>query len=188
MIAIFIILAASFTSPPSIYIYYIRYTRCELVEPNEYPRDIIFPIRSPLSYWFFIVPFRNRYNTSFFSQISWPEKPFFFIIIRKITKFKSLNTARRKRLVKSIFRENIEIRPYTNYIKTGERYIADRNYNKYTGYIRNTKSSCNLVISEKNWNKLNIERIRLSKTVARKKKKPPIPFKKYRVLRRYRSY
>ena len=91
--------------------------------------------------------------------------------MRKITKSKSLNTARRKRLIKSIFRENIEMRFYTNYIKTGKRYIADRNYNKYTGYIRNTKSSCNLVISEKNWNKLNTEKIRLFKAVARKKKK-----------------
>ena len=94
----------------------------------------------------------------------------FFIIIRKITKFKSLNTVCCKKLIKFIFRENIEIRPCTNYIKTGKRYITDRNYDKYTGYIRNTKLSCNLVISEKNWNKLNTKRIRLFKTVARKKK------------------
>ena len=108
--------------------------------------------------------------------------------MRKVTKFKSLNTARRKRLIKFIFRENIKIRPCSNYIKTGERYIADRNHDKYTKYIRNTKLSCNLVISEKNWDKLNIKKIRLSKTVARKKKKPPIFFKKYRVLRCYKSY
>ena len=91
--------------------------------------------------------------------------------MRKVTKSKSLNIARRKRLVKFIFRENIEIRPCTNYIKAGKRYIADRNHDKYTGYIRNTKSSYNLVISEKNWNKLNIKKIRLFKAVARKKKK-----------------
>ena len=108
--------------------------------------------------------------------------------MRKVTKSKSLNIICRKRLVKSIFRENIEMRFYTNYIKAGERYIADRNYNKYAGYIRNTKLLCNLVISEENWNKLNTERIRLFKVVARKKKKPLIPFKRYRVLRRYRSY
>ena len=91
--------------------------------------------------------------------------------MRKVTKFKSLNIICRKRLVKFIFRENIKIRFYTNYIKAGKRYIADRNYNKYARYVRNTKSSCNLVISEKNWNKLNTEKIRLFKAVACKKKK-----------------
>ena len=91
--------------------------------------------------------------------------------MRKVTKSKSLNIIRRKRLVKSIFREDIEMRPYTNYIKTGKRYITDRNHDKYTKYIRNTKLSYNLVIFEENWNKLNTKRIRLFKTVARKKKK-----------------
>ena len=91
--------------------------------------------------------------------------------MRKIIKSKSLSTVRRKRLVKSIFRENIEMRPCTNCIKTGERYIADRNHDKCARYIRNTKLSYNLVISEENWDKLNTKRIRLFKTVARKKKK-----------------
>ena len=91
--------------------------------------------------------------------------------MRKVTKFKSLNTARRKRLIKFIFCKNIEIRFYTNYIKTRKQYITDRNYNKYTKYIRNTKLLCNLVISEENWDKLNIKRIRLSKTIVCKKKK-----------------
>ena len=50
--------------------------------------------------------------------------------MRKIIKFKSLNTVRRKRLIKFIFRKNIEIRFCTNYIKAGKRYITDRNYNK----------------------------------------------------------
>ena len=181
-------LAASFASPPNTYIYYIRYTRCELVEPSEYIRNIVFPTRNPSFYWFLIVPFRGRYNINPPSQIFRPEKLFFFIIIRKVTKSKSLNTARRKKLIKFIFRKNIEIRFYTNYIKTGERYIADRNYNKYTGYIRNTKPLCNLIISEKNWNKLDTEKICLSKAVARKKKRPPIPFKRYRVLRYCRNY
>ena len=143
-------LAVSFTSPPSIYTYYTRYTRYKLVEPSEHPRDIISPTRNFSFYWFLIVPFRGRYNTNPSSQISRPEKLFFPITIRKVIKSKSLNIARRKKLVKSIFRENIEIRPYTNYIKAGKRYITDRNYNKYTGYIRNTKLSYNLVISEKN--------------------------------------
>ena len=91
--------------------------------------------------------------------------------MRKVTKFKSLSIIRRKKLVKFIFRENTEMRPYTNYIKTGERYITDRNHDKCAGCIRNIKSSYNLVISEKNWNKLDTKRIRLSKAVARKKKK-----------------
>ena len=110
-------LAASFTSPPNIYIRYTRYTRCELVEPSEYPRDIVFPTRSPLFYWSLIVPFRGRYNINPFFQISRPKKPFFSITMRKVTKSKSLSTVRRKRLVKFIFREGIEIRPYTNCIK-----------------------------------------------------------------------
>ena len=107
--------------------------------------------------------------------------------MRKVIKSKSLNITRRKRLVKFIFRENIEIRFYTNYIKAGKQYITDRNYDKYIKYIRNTKPLCNLIISEKNWNKLNTKKIRLSKTVARKKKKLPIFFKKYCVLRCYKS-
>ena len=120
-----VILAASFISPPNIYTRYTRYTRCKLVEPSEYPRDIIPPTRNFLFYWSLIVPLRSRYNISPFSQISRPEKLFFFITIRKVTKSKSLNIICRKRLVKFIFRENTEIRFYTNYIKTGERYIAD---------------------------------------------------------------
>ena len=91
--------------------------------------------------------------------------------MRKVTKSKSLNTVRRKRLVKFIFYKYTEIRPCTNYIKAGERYITDRNHDKCAKYIRNTKLSCNLVIFEKNWNKLNIKKIRLFKAVARKKKK-----------------
>ena len=150
MITVFVMLAASFASPPSTYACYIRYTRCELVELSKHPWNMVFPIRSSLFYWSPVVPLRGRYNISPFSQASRSEKPFFSITIYKITKSKSLNTVRRKRLVKFIFRENIEMRPCTNYIKTGERYIADRNHDKYIRYIRNIKSSYNLVISEKN--------------------------------------
>ena len=51
----------------------------------------------------------------------------------------------------------------TNYIKTGKRYIVDRIYNKYTNYVKNVKTSYNLIIFLKNWNKLNNKRTRLLK-------------------------
>ena len=78
----------------------------------------------------------------------------------------------------TIFRKGIEIRPCTNCIKVGKRYMADRIYNKYAGCIRITKASCDLVISQKNWNKLDNKKIRLSKAVAVKQKEITIIFKK----------
>ena len=80
--------------------------------------------------------------------------------MRKVTKSKSSSIVRRKKLIKFIFRKGIEMRPYTNCIKSGKRYVTDRNYDKYIRCIRGAKSSCNLVISQKNWNKLDTERVR----------------------------
>ena len=77
-----------------------------------------------------------------------------------------------------IFREGIEMRLYTNYIKVGERYIVNRIYNKCVNYIRIIKVSYNLIISQKNWDKFNNKKIRLSKTVAVKRKEIVIIFKK----------
>ena len=70
--------------------------------------------------------------------------------MRKVIKSKIFGTARRRNLVTAILRKGIEIRPYTNYIKTEERYIADRIYNKYTNYVKSTKMSYNLIISQNN--------------------------------------
>ena len=95
-----------------------------------------------------------------------------------MTKSKTSNTARRKNLVTIILRENIEIRPCTNYIKAGERCVANRTYNKYVGCIRTAKASCDLVVSLKNWNKLDNERVRLSKAVAVKRKEIAVTLKK----------
>ena len=67
--------------------------------------------------------------------------------MRKVTKSKTSSITRRKNLVIIILREGVEIRPYTNYIKAGERYVANRVYNKYAGYIRTIKALCDLVIS-----------------------------------------
>ena len=69
--------------------------------------------------------------------------------MRKVTKSKTSSTARRKNLITTILREGVEIRPYTNCIKTGERYVADRTYNKCVSCIRTTKVSYDLVISQK---------------------------------------
>ena len=68
------------------------------------------------------------------------------------------------------------MRFYINYIKAGERYVANRIYNKYAGCIRTTKASCDLVISQKNWNKLDNKKVRLSKIIAVKRKKIVIIF------------
>ena len=67
--------------------------------------------------------------------------------MRKVTKSKTLSIIRQKNLTAIIFRKDIEMRFYTNYIKIGERYVANRVYNKYVGYIRTVKASCDLVIS-----------------------------------------
>ena len=98
--------------------------------------------------------------------------------MRKVTKSKTSSITRRKNLVATIFREGVKIRPCTNYIKVGERYVADRIYNKYTGCIRTTKASCDLIISQKNQDKLNNKKARLSKIIAAKRKKITVIFKK----------
>ena len=90
--------------------------------------------------------------------------------MRKVIKSKTSSTTRRKNLVATIFREGVEMRPYTNYIKAGERCVADRAYNKYADCIRTAKASCDLVVSQKNWNKLDNKRVRLLKAVTVKRK------------------
>ena len=55
--------------------------------------------------------------------------------MRKVIKSKISNTVRRRNLVTIILRKEVEMRPYTNYIKIGERCIADCVYNKYTNYV-----------------------------------------------------
>ena len=69
--------------------------------------------------------------------------------MRKVTKSKTSSTARRKNLVATILREGVEMRPYTNCIKAGERYMANRAYNKCVRCVRTAKASCDLVISQK---------------------------------------
>ena len=67
--------------------------------------------------------------------------------MRKVIKLKSSSTVYRKKLIKFIFRENTKIRPYLNCIRTGEKYITDRDHDKYTGCIKSVKVSYNLIIS-----------------------------------------
>ena len=67
--------------------------------------------------------------------------------MRKVTKSKTSSTARRKNLVAIIFREGVEMRPCTNCIQAGERYVANRAYDKCAGCVRTAKASCDLVIS-----------------------------------------
>ena len=98
--------------------------------------------------------------------------------MRKVTKSKTSSTARRKNLVATILREGVEMRPCTNYIKAGERCVADRAYNKCAGCVRTAKASCDLVVSQKDWDKLDNERIRLSKAVAVKRKEIAVTLKK----------
>ena len=69
--------------------------------------------------------------------------------MRKVTKSKTSSITRRKNLVAIILREGVEMRPCTNCIKAGERYVANRAYNKYAGYIRTAKASCDLIVSQK---------------------------------------
>ena len=69
--------------------------------------------------------------------------------MRKVIKSKYFSITRKKRLAEFILSENIEIRPCTNYIKLGKRYIADREHDKYTFYTKGAKT-CDLVISKKN--------------------------------------
>ena len=98
--------------------------------------------------------------------------------MRKVTKSKTFNTVRQKNLVAAILREKVEMRPCTNCIKSGKRCIANRTRNKYTNCIKNTKTSYNLVVSQKNWDKLNNERLRLSKAIVIKRKKAAEAFQK----------
>ena len=153
-------------------------------------------ITNPFSIYLFIgflVPLYSRCNTSFPFPIFRPEKPFFFFTMRKVTKFKYFSTARKKRLTEFISRKGTEMRPCTNCIKSGERYIANREHDKYAFCTKGAKT-CDLVIFKKNWDKLDAERKRLSRAVTCKKKryrKPRKsllkPFKNYRVLRCYKS-
>ena len=85
-------------------------------------------------------------------------------------------------MVVTIFRESVEMRPCTNCIKAGERYVADRAYNKYAGCVRTAKASCDLVVSQKDWDKLDNKRVRLSKAVAIKRKEIAVAFKKISCL------
>ena len=87
--------------------------------------------------------------------------------MRKVTKSKISSTVCRRNLVTTILRKEVEIRPYINCIKIGERYIADRVYNKYANYVKNTKTSYNLIISQDNWDKLNNKRTRLSELLKK---------------------
>ena len=92
-------------------------------------------------------------------------------VTRKVIKLKTINTARRRNLIATILRKGIEMRSYTNYIRIKKRYIVDCLYDKYTNYVKNTKTSYNLVIFQKNWDKLNNKRIRLFKIITVKRKK-----------------
>ena len=67
--------------------------------------------------------------------------------MRKVTKSKTSSITRRKNLVAIILRENVEMRPCTNCIQAGERYVADRAHDKCVGCVRTTKASCDLVVS-----------------------------------------
>ena len=98
--------------------------------------------------------------------------------MRKVTKSKTSSITRRKNLVATIFREGVEIRPYINCIQTGERYVANRAHDKCVGCVRITKASCDLVVSQKDWNKLDNERVRLSKAVTVKRKEIAVALKK----------
>ena len=69
------------------------------------------------------------------------------------------------------------MRPCTNCIQAGERYVADRAYDKYAGYIRTAKASCDLVISQEDWNKFDNEKVRLSKAMAAKRKEIAVTLK-----------
>ena len=66
--------------------------------------------------------------------------------MRKIIKSKIFSTVRRKNLITAILRKKVEMRPCTNCTKTRKKYITDRICNKYTNYIKNIKTSCNLVV------------------------------------------
>ena len=95
-----------------------------------------------------------------------------------MTKSKTSSITRRKNLVIIILREGVEIRPCTNCIQAGERYVANRAHDKYVRCVRTTKVSCDLVVSQKDWDKLDNEKIRLSKTVAVKRKEIAVTLKK----------
>ena len=62
------------------------------------------------------------------------------------------------------------MRPCTEYIKAGETCIASRKSDSCTRYLENTRRSCDFVVSQKNWDKLDTERIRLSKALAKSRK------------------
>ena len=90
--------------------------------------------------------------------------------MRKVSKSKPNSTLRRRNLIKIVKRIGIEIRPCTEYIKAGETCVASRKSDSYTRCLKNTRRSCDLVISQKNWNKLDTERIRLLKALAKSRK------------------
>ena len=90
--------------------------------------------------------------------------------MRRVFKFKPNSTLRRRNFIKIVKRIGIEIRFYTEYIKTNETYVASRKSDSYTRYLENTRKSYDLVVSQKNWNKLNTKRIRLSKALIKSRK------------------
>ena len=90
--------------------------------------------------------------------------------MRKIFKSKPNSTLRRRNLIKVVKRVSIEMRPCTKYIKAGETCVASRESDSCARYLENTRRSCNLVIFQKDWDKLDTERIRLSKVLAKSRK------------------
>lgn len=61
------------------------------------------------------------------------------------------------------------MRPCTNCIRTGERCVADRAHDKCANCVKNTKTSCDLVVSQEDWDKLDDERTRLSELLKRQR-------------------
>ena len=90
--------------------------------------------------------------------------------MRRVFKSKPNSTLRRRNLIKVVKRINIEMRPCTEYIKVGETCVASRESDSCARCLENTRRSCDLVISQKNWNKLDTERIRLSKALTKSRK------------------
>ena len=90
--------------------------------------------------------------------------------MRKIFKFKPNNTLRQRNFIKVVKRINIKIRSYTEYIKISEICVVSREFDLYSRYLKNTRRSCDLMVSQKNWNKLDTERVRLSKALVKSRK------------------
>ena len=67
-------------------------------------------------------------------------------------------------------RIGVEIRPCTEYIKVGETCVASRESDSYIRYLKNTRRSCDFMVSQKNWDKLDTKRMRLSKVLVKSRK------------------